>query len=157
MDFPPPPAKLVIATMTAEQVDLYRQVPPPGHPIPAGMQPFPMDDSIPEDENIAWAVRRLFRNRPGGLSGLRAVHLHQWSIAATRDDAPDAKNWLKFVVIVQEEFCDGTLAEESTWHTVVLVTKGGSGDFRGVVLVELLKEDGNQPSGHMTHNSHHVS
>ena len=58
---------------------------------------------------------------------------------------------------MQEAFRDGKLAEESTWHTVVLVTKGESGDFRGVVLVELLKEDGNQPSGHMTHNSHHVS
>ena len=39
---------------------------------------------------------------------------------------------------MQAAFRDGTLAEECTWHTVVLIPKGGSGDFRGIGLVEIL-------------------
>ena len=38
---------------------------------------------------------------------------------------------------MQAEFQDGTLAEELTWQTVILIPKG-KGDFRGVVLVKVL-------------------
>ena len=80
--------------------------------------------SIPEDEEISWAVRRLCLNRSGGPSGMRAEHLRQWMIAATRDASPDATNWLKVVAIVQAEFQDGALAEECMWQTVILILKG---------------------------------
>ena len=63
--------------------------------------PFLVDDSIPEDEEIAWAVLRLCLNRSGSPSGMRAEHLYQWWIAAKQDDSPDATNWLKVVAIVQ--------------------------------------------------------
>ena len=33
---------------------------------------------------------------------MRAEHLRQWLIAATRDDAPDATNWLKVVAITRD-------------------------------------------------------
>ena len=67
-----------------------------------GEPPFPflVDDSIPEDEDITWAVRRLLLNRLGGPSGIQAEHLHQWLIAAMRDDSPDATNWLKVVAMM---------------------------------------------------------
>ena len=83
-----------------------------------------MDDSIPQDEEIAWAVRRLQLSRSGGPSVIRVEHLRQWIIVATRDDLPDAKNWLKVVAIVQAAFQDGTLAKECMWHAVVLIMKG---------------------------------
>ena len=66
---------------------------------------------------------RLLLNRSGGPSGMRAEHLRQWLIAITRDDAPDATNWLKVVAIMQAAYCDGTLAEECTQQTVVLIPK----------------------------------
>ena len=100
MDLPPPPIRVAIAIITAERVELYQNVPPPGQPIHVGVQPLPVDDSIPEDKEIAWAVRQLLQNRSGGLSGMRAEHLRQWLIAATWDDTPDATNWLKVVNIV---------------------------------------------------------
>ena len=68
---------------------------------------------------------------------MRSEHLHQWMIAATRDDLPDATNWLKVVSIIQSSFQDGTLAEEFTWQTVVLITKVG-GYFWGIGLIEVL-------------------
>ena len=95
---------------------------------------FLVDYVILEDEEIAWAVRRLRLNLLGGPLGMRAEHLRQWLIDATRDDSPGATNWLKAVVIVQAAFYDGTLAYECTWHTVVLIPKY-NGDLRGIGLV----------------------
>ena len=56
---------------------------------------------------------RLRLNSLGILLGMKAEHLRQCLIAATWDNTPDATNWLKVVSIVQSEFCDGTLVEES--------------------------------------------
>ena len=68
---------------------------------------------------------------------MRAEHLHQWLIAATQDDSPDATNCQKIIAIVQVEFCYGTLAEECTWNTVVLITKG-KGKSWGIGLIKVL-------------------
>ena len=70
-----------------------------------------MDDAILEDEDISWKVRRLCLKRSDRPSGMLAEHLHQWLIAATRDDSPDANNLQKVVDIVQSAFCDERLAE----------------------------------------------
>ena len=39
---------------------------------------------------------------------------------------------------MQAEFRDGKMYKESTWQTVVLIPKGESIIFRGIVLVELI-------------------
>ena len=80
--------------MTAEREELYRNVPSPGEPIPVENPPFHLlvDDYIPEDEDIDWVVHRLCLNCSGGPSRMLAKHLHQWLIAAMRDDSPDATN-----------------------------------------------------------------
>ena len=47
VDRPPPPSRVAIYTITEEQVKLYRHISSPGQPIPVGVQPFLVDDSIP--------------------------------------------------------------------------------------------------------------
>ena len=69
---------------------------------------------------------------------MRVEHLHQWLHEAKQYDAPDATNWKKVVSVVQASFCDGMVDKESTWKTVVLISKGDSGDFQGIVLVEVI-------------------
>ena len=59
-----------------------------------------MDDYIPEDKDIDWAVHRLFLNRSGGPSGMRAEYSPQWLISTTRDNILDATTWMKVVAIV---------------------------------------------------------
>ena len=85
---------------------------------------FSVDESILEDEEITWAVRRILLKCPGSPSVMRVEHLRQWLIAATQDDSPDATNCLKVVAIVQAAFQDRKLAEECMWQTVVLIPKG---------------------------------
>ena len=67
---------------------------------------------------------------------MRAEHLRQWLIAATRDDAPDATNWLKVVAIVQAAYRDGTLVEECTQQTVVLIPTREGGLPGGLEIVD---------------------
>ena len=97
-----------------------------------------MDSSNPDDKEIAWAVRWIFWNRSGSPSGIRAEHLRQWLIAESRYNTPDTTNWLKVVTIVQTELRDGTKDENSTCQTVTLIPMGESGDFRWVVLLEVI-------------------
>ena len=67
VDHPLPPARVAIANITVKRVKLYWPVPPPGQPIPVGVQQFSVDEAIPEDKDIAWAVSRIHWNRSGGL------------------------------------------------------------------------------------------
>ena len=60
----------------------------------------------------------------------------QWLIAATQYDAPDATNWLEVVAIVQAAYRDGTLAEECTQQTVILIPKREGGLPGGREIVD---------------------
>ena len=138
VDRTPTPSRVATATMMEEQVDIYCHVSPPGQPIPMGDLNFLVDDSITEDKETAWEVRRIRLNHSGGLLGMKAEHLRQWLVYYTQDNSRDATNWQKVVAIVQEAFRDGALDEEITWQKVVLIPKGASIEFRGIGLVEVL-------------------
>ena len=65
-------------------------------------------------------------------------YLWVWlAMAATREDAPNAKNCIKFMNLVQTEFWEGCLAEEITWQNFILIPKG-TGELLGIGLVDLL-------------------
>ena len=99
--------------------------------------PFLVDDDILEDKDIAWGVYRLCLNSLDSHSGMRTEHLRHWMIDTTRDDLPDATNWLKVFTIMQEPFSKGTMDEECMWQTVILIPKG-KGGFWGIGFVEVL-------------------
>ena len=42
------------------------------------LSPSPIDESIPIEEEVEWAVRILRGNRSGGPSHMRAKHLREW-------------------------------------------------------------------------------
>ena len=71
-DRAPPPAQVTLKWITAEQVDLYSYVPPPGENTPISVEPFPVDESLPTEDEIEWLVKRLCNHRSGGPSGMRA-------------------------------------------------------------------------------------
>ena len=65
----PPPTWVNLERITTERVDLYSYVPPPGANIPIFVEPFLVDDSVPTEDKIEWAVKRLQNHRSGGLLG----------------------------------------------------------------------------------------
>ena len=45
-----PPARVALKQITAERVELYIYVLPPGTNIPISVEPFPVDDSVPTED-----------------------------------------------------------------------------------------------------------
>ena len=66
---------LLKSEFVEEHMELYAQVPPPGIPIPIKMSPFPMDDIIPEGEEISEEVIQIQLHRTRGPSGMNTEHL----------------------------------------------------------------------------------
>ena len=55
----PPPPWVTFKRITSERVDLYSYVPPLQANIPIPVEPFPVDNSVPTEDKIEWAVKRL--------------------------------------------------------------------------------------------------
>ena len=113
------------------------------------MTPSDIDDSVPTEDEIPEAVKKLRRNRAGGASGMRAEHLQGWLAAAKRGQMAEEKGEEKtgaeeeggdlrgkVVEITQTAFREGKLTEEATWQTVVLIQKGMT-EYRGIGLVDV--------------------
>ena len=66
MDRAPPPAQATLKRVTAERVALYSRIPPPGDNILVTIEPFAVEDGVPTEAEIDWAVKRLRNNRAGG-------------------------------------------------------------------------------------------
>ena len=65
----PNPCHISMDKQTAEREELYWKVSPPGDPIPINVEPFDLDDSIPEDAAIREVVAGLINGRVGGATG----------------------------------------------------------------------------------------
>ena len=86
MDRAPPPAQVTLKQVTADRVALYIRIPPPGDNIPVTIEPFAVEDGVPAEEEIEWAVKRLQNNRAGGPSRMRAEDMKGWFAAARRGE-----------------------------------------------------------------------
>ena len=63
-----------------------RYDPPLGVNIPIYVEPFLVEDLVPTEDNIEWAVKRLQNHCSGGPSGIRAKHLKGWLAAARKKE-----------------------------------------------------------------------
>ena len=74
----PPPAQVNLDRITTDTVVLYLHVPPPGENTTIFFDPFSVDDLLPVEDNIEWAVKSLRSNHSVGPFSMRANHLQQW-------------------------------------------------------------------------------
>ena len=82
------PLGLPSSGITTERVELYSYVPPPGTDIPISVEPSLMENLVPTEDEIEWAVKRLRNHRSRGTSGMRAEHLKRW-LAVVRKAAKE--------------------------------------------------------------------
>ena len=71
----PPPARATLEPITAERVDLYSYILSPEYNIPFTVTLADIDDSVPMEDEIADAVKKLRRNMLGGPLRMRAENL----------------------------------------------------------------------------------
>ena len=65
---------------------LYIRVPPWGDSIPVDIEPFTVEDGVPDEGYIEWAVKCLRNNHAGGALRMRAEDLKGWLAAARRGE-----------------------------------------------------------------------
>ena len=71
----PPPARATLERITAERTELDSRVPSPGETIPVTVEPALIDDSVPTEDDIEAAVKKLRQNRSGGgITDPRGAH-----------------------------------------------------------------------------------
>ena len=81
---------------------------------------------------------QLRLHRAVGPSGMRDEHLRMWLRAATWEERPDLGNWDKVVAMIQSAFRRVELVAPCVWQMVLMISKGGGTNFRGIFLVEVL-------------------
>ena len=68
---------------------LYSYVPRPGANIPISVEPFPVENLVPTEDEIEWVVKCLRNHRPGGPSGMQAEHLKRCLTAARKAETEE--------------------------------------------------------------------
>jgi hypothetical protein len=74
-DHPTKPSHQDLESLTTEWKALYSYVPSPGAPLPIHVNPFPVLDIAPLEEEVATAVWKLCSGKAPGPSGLKAKDL----------------------------------------------------------------------------------
>ena len=81
VDRAPTPVRVTLEPITVNQVELYSYVLPPGANIPIYVEPFPVYNLVPTEDEIEGAVKCLRNHRSRGASGMRDEHLKKWLAA----------------------------------------------------------------------------
>ena len=143
-DRPPKPTRQDLQTTTNEFADLYAITTPPGDPIPVHVQPQPIPDTVPTEDEILDAVKRLHNGKTPGPSRLQGEQIKKWVRLAypeaTETDpspVPDTRRWQAVVRLIQHQFATGDVATEVAWSFLALLPKPDGGK-RGVGLIETI-------------------
>jgi hypothetical protein len=125
----------ILASQTAERVELYAAVYPPGWSMPINVNPIPVPDGPPVDHEIREIVAKLWNGCAGGTMGMKAEHLTKWLHGIRREEADDSVEgagdcWRLFISLVQATWESGTVPTQMIWVVIVLLPTGG-----GVTMV----------------------
>ena len=61
-----------MARQTADRETVCQRVPPPGESIPINVDPFELDDSVPQEPDIRVVAKGLRNGRASDVSGMTA-------------------------------------------------------------------------------------
>jgi len=122
--------------LTQTRIELYRAQPlaDTGTPIVAPRRP--VDDSAPQEAEIAAAVRRLRRNK--ALQNYLKAWMKQ-ALDPEEDKQPQRQPWDTLVQLIQHMWSTGQQPTELTWSIHVLLPKPNGGT-RGIGLLEVAWE-----------------
>ena len=90
------------------------------------LTPFPVDNSIPEEEEADWEVVFLQQNRDRGPYGMRSEHIQSCLQSETREDFSDPAQWREVFGMIQATLREVNLGEECNCNTTILIPKGNS-------------------------------
>ena len=138
----PKPSREDLIRVTDSFRQLYTAQPPTAPPIPIHVQPFPVEDGLPTDDEIGAAIKRLRNGRAPGPSKMKAETLKDWHREAFPEDydleqEPDRTRWDLLTTLIHHMWNSGEIPTELTWTILVLIPKD-NGDKRGIGLLEVI-------------------
>jgi hypothetical protein len=113
---------------------LFSHRPPPGEDLPIHVEPFPIPDTIPDEDEIGGAIMRLKNGKSPGATGMRAEDLKRWY--TNREGQPEP--WEKLVSIIQTTFHTGEIPFVIPHCILALIPKSDSSQMRGIGLMEII-------------------
>jgi hypothetical protein len=129
-----------LARQSAERVELYTAVTPPGWEMRINVTPTAVHDEPPMDQEIRGVVGQLCNGRVAGAMGMKAEHLKEWLHGIIHEEsengvAGEGDCWRLFVRLMQAVWESSTVPMQMSWMIIVLLPKGG-GDYRGIGLLD---------------------
>jgi hypothetical protein len=129
-----------LARQTAEWVELYTVVPPPGWALPINATPTPVPDGRPMDLEIRKVVVKVQNGHVVGATGMKTEHLKGWLRNIKREEAVDGEegagsHWRLIVSLIQAVWECGTMPTQMSWMVIILLPKGG-GVYCGIGLLD---------------------
>ena len=126
--------------LTDAMEDLHQRVEPQEEPIPTLIAPYEIDDSVPTEDEISLAVKRLKSGKSPGATKMTAAHLKKWYRQAhtlKEEDIPQGEAWNKLVELVQHTWDHSELPQELYYCVQVMLPKPDGGS-RGIGLLEVV-------------------
>ena len=110
---------------------MYSSRPVVGRPLLVLVDPYPISDDVPDEEEIRAALHHLRKGRAPGPSGMRVESLLSWE-----QNCPEA--WSLVIQITQLSFLGYEVPLAYSHAILVLLPKPEPGKFRGITLLEVL-------------------
>jgi Reverse transcriptase (RNA-dependent DNA polymerase) len=125
------PSPMDMATITATYKELYAMDNNLDNNVPIiNYIPTPINDDVPSDVEIRYAVTRLKRWKAPGPTGLRTEELQYWE-----QNKENTTNWDNLVKLIQHIFRSGEVPQRLCYCNLVIIPKSDGG-HRGIGLLE---------------------
>jgi hypothetical protein len=109
---------------TEERIALYARVPSAGEMLPIIVQPFDINDNVPNDLEIREVVWKLLNGQAAGATGLQAKHIKVWLWYVVQEEKEhlivgQGYKLCIFVKLMQTIWECGCVPEQTTSETVL--------------------------------------
>ncbi len=129
-----------LACQTAERVELYTAVTPPGWEMRINITPAAVHNKPPMDQEIRKVVGQLRNSCAAGAMGMKAEHLKEWLREMKHEESEnrvvgEGDCWRLFVRLMQAVWESGIVPTQMSWMIIVLLPKEG-GNYNGIGLLD---------------------
>jgi Reverse transcriptase (RNA-dependent DNA polymerase)/Endonuclease-reverse transcriptase len=125
-------------TIHREYQELYSAKPMPPEKISLFYDQPRVKDTIPDEEEIKAAIRKMRYNKAPGISEITAEHLRTWMREAEDTEQPRTERWDKVVKVIQNAFTSQVQPSRFNISILVRIPKDAPNEFRGIALLETL-------------------
>jgi hypothetical protein len=141
---PPKPTHRDEESVRREYETLFTRADPEGEPIPIHIEPTPINDEPPNENEVVKALKRLRLGKSPGASGIRAEDLRRWHRLAREPDEDEepllvnVRRWEKILKLLNLAFTAGEVPKAFCNGILVLIPKSSPGEYRGIALLEII-------------------